>query len=49
MLRRNSALRSVRSIQVDREACGCGGAGVPCPICNSNDGLVEPKMTPGER
>jgi hypothetical protein len=44
VLRCNSALRSARSIPVDRDACGCDGAGMPCPICNSNDGLVEPKM-----
>jgi hypothetical protein len=28
-------------------ACGCGGAGMPCPICNPSDKLTPPKMPPG--
>jgi hypothetical protein len=28
-------------------ACQCGGAGMPCPACNSSDGLIVPEMPPG--
>jgi len=28
-------------------ACGCGGAGMPCPICNPSDGLTPPRMPRG--
>jgi hypothetical protein len=28
-------------------ACGCGAAGMPCPICNQTDNATEPKMPPG--
>ena len=27
-----------------RDACGCGAAGAPCPICNTSD---LPEMPPG--
>ena len=28
-------------------ACGCGAAGMPCPICNPSDEQSPPKMPPG--
>jgi hypothetical protein len=28
-------------------ACECGGAGMPCPLCNASDDLTEPEMPPG--
>jgi hypothetical protein len=28
-------------------ACGCGGAGDPCPDCNSSDEEHPPRMPPG--
>jgi hypothetical protein len=28
-------------------ACGCGAAGMRCPICNPGDGLTAPRMPTG--
>ena len=28
-------------------ACGCGGAGAPCPICNAADAAIVPNMPEG--
>jgi hypothetical protein len=28
-------------------ACGCGAAGMRCPICNPGDGLTAPQMPRG--
>ena len=34
----------------DREdACHCGGAGMPCPVCNRTVGKERPEMPPGFR
>src|SRR5262249_33759713 len=30
-------------------ACGCGGAGMPCPICNPSDEGADPAELPGEQ
>jgi len=31
------------------KACGCGGAGEPCPQCNPSDRQHAPKHLPGFR
>jgi hypothetical protein len=28
-------------------ACGCGGAGAPCPICNAGDDATVPELPEG--
>jgi hypothetical protein len=28
-------------------ACGCGGAGAPCPICNASDDATVPDLPEG--
>jgi hypothetical protein len=28
-------------------ACGCGGAGAPCPMCNSSEHSATPRMPDG--
>jgi hypothetical protein len=30
-----------------RLACNCGGAGAPCPICNSGDDANRPELPEG--
>jgi hypothetical protein len=35
-----------RAMLGDR-ACTCGGAGMPCPICNPSDEVTAPKMPEG--
>jgi hypothetical protein len=29
------------------DACRCGGAGMPCPVCNPCDDCDPPKLPPG--
>jgi hypothetical protein len=28
-------------------ACGCGGAGEPCPVCNHSDESTPPELPEG--
>ena len=32
-----------------KNACGCGGAGMPCPICNPSDEHNMPRLPAGFR
>jgi hypothetical protein len=32
---------------LSERACGCGGAGAPCPICNAADAATMPETLEG--
>jgi hypothetical protein len=36
-------------VSTSEDACRCGGAGAPCPVCNPSDRDHPPKMPDGYR